>query len=398
MIGVRLMQKTYRLEQLDSMRGLAAVSVFVYHILGVDKEWPIFLSKLMTWTPLKIFSNGNNAVMFFFVLSGFVLSIPFLKSGKVTYTPYLIKRILRIYIPYLVGIMIAIYFSQLPITNGIDELNGWSKWTTPLTLNLFLEHILFIGNTHTDAYNGAIWSLIHELRISLFFPFIVVFLVRKLHWIKVILVCLVLSSLGLLNDIFVFQVSNGHGTDYFSTIHYLSLFIIGSLLAKYKSELVKSYQELKIRARWLLLLFSFLLYSYSDIVVPVIIKIPVISSNLLVFKEYGITLGSCGFIIAALGSDKIKNFLTLKPFLFLGKVSFSLYLYHNVVLYALIYLLFGKINLVAIYFISFTVTIIVSYIFWYVIERPCIRLGKLISIKLSKPVHLERVSNLKHSS
>jgi peptidoglycan/LPS O-acetylase OafA/YrhL len=392
------MQKTYRLEQLDSMRGIAAVSVFIYHILGVDKEWPVFLSKLLTWTPLKVFSNGNNAVMFFFVLSGFVLSLPFLNSGKVIYTPYLIKRILRIYIPYLVGIMIAMYFSQLPFTNGIEELNGWSKWTTPLTLSLFTEHIFFIGNTHTDAYNGAIWSLIHELRISLFFPFIVVFLVRKFHWIKIIMVCLVLSSIGLLNDIFEFQVSNGHGTDYFSTIHYLSLFIIGSLLAKYKSDLVRSYQKLNIRLRGGVLLFSFLLYSYADIVIPVIIKIPVISSNLLIFKEYGITLGSCGFIIAALSSIKIKNFLTLKPFLFLGKISFSLYLYHNVVLYALIYLLFGKINLIGIYFISFTVTIIVSYIFWYVIERPCIKLGKLISTKLSKPVRLQGISNLKQPS
>lgn len=57
----------------------------------------------------SLFWNGHSAVILFFVLSGFVLSLPFFKGEyKFDYSRYLVKRICRIYIPYLIIIMLAI--------------------------------------------------------------------------------------------------------------------------------------------------------------------------------------------------------------------------------------------------------------------------------------------------
>ena len=89
-----------RLHELDSLRGLAALSVVACHCLkvrsGVGFGWLLWL---LDHTPLGIVRASHEAVIFFFVLSGFVLALPFL-SGPVRYRAFLAKRVCRIYLPY----------------------------------------------------------------------------------------------------------------------------------------------------------------------------------------------------------------------------------------------------------------------------------------------------------
>jgi len=71
-----------RFEQLDSLRGLAALSVVVNHFLNIlpgifDNPNDFWFLK---YTPLHLFWAGHEAVIFFFVLSGFVLSLQFFKK------------------------------------------------------------------------------------------------------------------------------------------------------------------------------------------------------------------------------------------------------------------------------------------------------------------------------
>jgi len=98
-----------RYGQLDSLRGLAACSVVLCHATNVlpgvyddpHRSW------WLTQTPLALLRAGHAAVIFFFVLSGFVLTLPFLK-GPVSYPSFLARRICRIWIPYATAMVAAV--------------------------------------------------------------------------------------------------------------------------------------------------------------------------------------------------------------------------------------------------------------------------------------------------
>jgi hypothetical protein len=88
-----------RLLELDALRGLAALMVPLYHprlLFGL--HLPGFEHYL--WSgPLHILVAGPEAVILFFVLSGFVLALPIVQRKQLPYHAYLIRRICRIYLP-----------------------------------------------------------------------------------------------------------------------------------------------------------------------------------------------------------------------------------------------------------------------------------------------------------
>ena len=98
-------QKLRRLEYLDTLRGLAALSVIAFHYLQAygppPGDW------IWTRTPLCIFCDGQLAVSVFFVLSGFVLSNRYFNSGNCDTLQtfklrgYVVARCARLWIPYL---------------------------------------------------------------------------------------------------------------------------------------------------------------------------------------------------------------------------------------------------------------------------------------------------------
>ncbi|MFT4758851.1 MAG: peptidoglycan/LPS O-acetylase OafA/YrhL [Paraglaciecola sp.] len=93
---------------LDSIRGIAAMMVMVFHFLN----W-----RWVDTTQVKAITfifNGSNAVSFFFVLSGFVLSYPYIHFGrKIKYGNYLKKRILCLYPAYIFNVLLLfLYFNR----------------------------------------------------------------------------------------------------------------------------------------------------------------------------------------------------------------------------------------------------------------------------------------------
>lgn len=166
---------TRRYKELDSLRGIAAIIVLLGHFLAL---FPILGKKVMYSTFGACFSilwQGHSAVIIFFVLSGFVLSLPFYKGTKFNYLKYLIKRVCRIYIPYIVILFIAIGI-KLGIHSKIGTIPGlvqWGSWNIEISFNRVMDHILFLREFNSDAFIMVIWSLVHEMRISIVFPLII---------------------------------------------------------------------------------------------------------------------------------------------------------------------------------------------------------------------------------
>ena len=115
-----------RIKQLDILRGIAAISVFLGHVLGVYSfEW--YGWKYINQSPLRVFWDGFAAVNLFFVLSGCCLALPYLDNKnrkKINYLEFIVKRIFRIYPAFIVSIILSLVFIQfyeVPQSSIISE-------------------------------------------------------------------------------------------------------------------------------------------------------------------------------------------------------------------------------------------------------------------------------------
>ena len=113
---------TARITALDSLRGLAALIVVFHHIdntLDLDGSNKT-LGPIFHHSPLRLLIDGRCAVMLFFVLSGFALSISIGKNFN--YWNYLIKRICRLMIPCVAGVLLAATAFLIILPKPIPEL------------------------------------------------------------------------------------------------------------------------------------------------------------------------------------------------------------------------------------------------------------------------------------
>lgn len=120
---------------------------------------------------------------------------------------------------------------------GISHLSEWfnRSWTIESSLSLIVQHILLVGKYNTDAYNGVIWSLVHEMRISIIFPLVLMVCLRKT--LRDSLLTLFSFSICSVAILFLFR-SSLTLTSYMLTPHYTVLFLLGALVAKYKNNVI----------------------------------------------------------------------------------------------------------------------------------------------------------------
>lgn len=373
-----------RFEQLDSLRGLAALFVLFNHVLLV---YPIFSGEskgdgllyfLLQYTPLHLLWAGHESVLIFFVLSGFVLSLGYLNNRKRPYPQFLVKRICRLYIPFVVSLVLAIGMSR--IFYGGPVLGGLSIWINnqwgAFSWGSVLEHFAFLGDFNTNLFNGPIWSLVHEMRISIIFPFLIMALLR-LSIKQNIIIAGFLSVVGYGLTI----LTEGSSVSHFITLHYVSMFIFGALLAKHIESIMKFFKSLKVTHGLILFSVGTLLLSYDYWLLP---KVKILHIGII--SDWVSALGAIVLISCALGIPKIESLLLTKPLLFLGKISFSLYLYHFVVLLTMLHAFDNILPTWITALISIVISFVIASIMYVLVEKPSIKLGN----KLVKRMRTEK--------
>ncbi|MDR4168506.1 acyltransferase family protein [Bacillus nitratireducens] len=377
---------TGRYKELDSLRGIAAIIVLLGHFLAL---FPILGKKVMYSTFGTYFSilwQGHSAVIIFFVLSGFVLSLPFYKGTEFNYLKYLIKRVCRIYIPYIMILFIAIGI-KLVIHSKIGTIPGlvqWGSWNIEVSFNKVIDHILFLREFNSDAFIMVIWSLVHEMRISIVFP-LIIFLLLRVNWKVSIGIAMFLSVIGyLLMKNIPSEFNMPVSTNYFITLHYSSMFIIGALLAKNREYLVSKIINSKVK--YILLPLGLLFFSYPRIPFMLLSKlIGEIDYDLyLIIIDWYICFGAVLIILSALSSKLFSKLLLIKPVQFIGEISYSLYLVHPIVLLTTVHIFYGKISVPLILLISFLFTMVVSVLCYKFIEIPSIKIGRKLATKNSR--------------
>jgi|GEM_PF-2093953 len=156
---------------LDVMRWVAALVVVLTHVND-----QVFLSmaetpeesRTLTFMAWKLISaSGNEAVIVFFVISGYLVGgaalAEFLRDGDIKLSNYMLRRCARLYtvlIPALViGATLDIVGSQLSGGETVyaDRLHH-------LTLAGFLGNLFYLQNIFVETFgtNDALWSLTNE--------------------------------------------------------------------------------------------------------------------------------------------------------------------------------------------------------------------------------------------
>jgi peptidoglycan/LPS O-acetylase OafA/YrhL len=231
-----------RFKELDSLRGLAACAVVAHHFLLISPQTNLLvyggyrgkyeLINALVYSPIHILWAGPQAVMLFFLLSGFVLSLPFFSDKKISYFSFLIKRICRIYIPYAAAVTAAIVVAIYCSRHGIHELSGWFNlvWTTPISWQLVLDHYLFLGSFDNKQFDPVIWSLVQEMRISIIFPLLMIF-VLKFDWKFILVSAIVLYYIvGYQIDPLIAEKLHMQSNDLLHTPCFIGIFLAGALI------------------------------------------------------------------------------------------------------------------------------------------------------------------------
>ncbi|WNB93905.1 acyltransferase [Bacillus sp. NEB1478] len=374
------------------MRGLASLSVFFGHMYLMFNE--TFFSKLIfEFGLLRGVIAGSEAVTLFFVLSGFVLSLPFYINKNFNYGKYAIKRFFRIYVPYIIAIIFAFICREIFYTGKIEGFTEWFNvnWSFEINGNSIKDHILLIG-TFTSNLNNVIWSLVHELRISLVFP-ILMFLIIKTNLKQGLGLAIILSLISILFSLIAKKPFLG--TEFYYTIHCTSLFILGALLAKYRVNIINKMLNISGIKKISLFILGIVLYLYAH--PSFILNIIIQDFNpyyRAIIDTWVTSFGAMILIVLAISPGHMSKILRNNILNFIGKISYSLYLTHLVVLFSCIHFLNRVIPIWSICLVVVLGTFVVSTIMYYLVEKPAITLGKFLTRAKSIKQDYEETSDI----
>ncbi|WP_088122136.1 acyltransferase family protein [Bacillus wiedmannii] len=373
--GEHFMSK--RIKELDSIRGLAALTVVFGHFCLMLPSLP----NSIKFSPLRFLWAGGEAVIVFYVLSGFVLSMA-LYHSKTNYWGYLIKRFVRIYIPYYFWIIVTFTLFILFSPYEVVGLRDWfyDRWQGSITKLDILNHFVLLNNFFTENYNPVIWSLAQEMRISIVFPLLFL-LFYKLSWKKTILFAVSFSLISVFLNMLHIGKAEGFYNGYADTLHFTSMFMVGMLLFKHQEKLIYSYRNMKKFNKGFLIALGIILYLYSILIYG-------ISRNDTTFllKDWGVVLSVSIFILMAMSNLKVKVFLNKSVFVYLGEISYSIYLCHFPIMMVLFKLLYTKIPIFFLLILCITMTLLFSIVSYHLIEKKCINWAKQRTTNFLKKV------------
>lgn len=353
-----ILKNTSYLKQLDGLRFIAVSMVLVDHWSGDALNFPI----------------SYLGVCMFFVLSGFLITRILLqakekdftlkRSHKFSLKQFFIRRTVRIFPVYYLTIFIIFLLNVAPIREKI-----W--WYITYSTNIYIA----IKQTWLGS-SDHLWSLAVEEQFYLFFPFIVLF--APVRYLSKILFGFI--GFSLLLRLFFFLNGTAWMTPYVLMPTCLDAFGMGGLLAYFffnKNEKFKTFITNKF---WLVA--SLILY------VGIVLLSKQFSEEHNIISVVFLRLFESFFSLFMVGNAAYgfggftKNILEYRVSVYLGQISYGIYIFHNFVYNQyhslpshFVVRLLNKLPIIAgnmplkIIFL-YLITIMVATVSWFLIEKP----------------------------
>ena len=348
-----------RIPHLDALRGIAALGVCLHHALYSFRDIPgnEYIYRMA----------GESAVVFFFLLSSFVLCRSLDRGGQVGVAgipAYYVKRFFRIYPAVLVAVLlaalVALWYGKIPdpgdattwFQEQVEKARSVSGLPSYLLNALLLDRRL----------DPPLWTIIIELMGSFLLP-----------WLMLLPRRTPLPLLAVAGVLICFSFRQDGSTRYW--IAPLFGFYIGYLI-----HLVEPFLRLSSPGRTKLLLsFGILLWLYS------------IHHRFNYILE-SVILGGILMILIPCHWPKLLTLLNSRPLHFLGIISFSFYLINLPLLllsYAALAHLMPKVLMIRpsiipaliLFLVSIVVTVPIAELFRRFIELPFNRAGHSIALR-----------------
>lgn len=355
--------------QLDAIRGIAALVVVFHHYIQIFPEqirqlasYPQGLLAPAAWltpwpwfriTPLRLLVDGHAAVLLFFLLSGFVLTLPLTAREQPLFAPFVVKRICRVYVPFAVTVLVIAachYFLPMPRNPSASH---WFNDLIPSIGNVSLaDHLLMTGRD--ISLNPVMWTLIHELRISFLLPLIFL-AIRRYGAVRTALGAVMFSALctsGIVDSV---------SASWRATGHFLWMFCAGAALS-FEREAVRrfvaSLSPVQAAFGWgcaLVLLVAPFDRTWTD---------------------YLVGAGAALLIAMSLRESMVVAALSTRFPRWLGRISYSLYLIHWPILF------FAVSNDAMPWWAALMLTLALAEFTFRTIEYPSHRLGIFLESRL----------------
>jgi peptidoglycan/LPS O-acetylase OafA/YrhL len=250
----------------------------------------------------------------FFVLSGYVLSLPWLDERAAPYGRYLLGRLCRIYPPYAIAMAFAATGSVLLGGNKLPDASVYFNelgWAFQPSLAAAPSIVTVLNNHSSEYMNEAVWSLVWEVRVALIFPLLILPAVRwRNAGIVATLIALVFST-AIAHRLFSQRLDILLNVPE-NTFYFAQYFVFGIAISLNRARIAQWGSQwggwLGVGAVTLGCLICWLPW-------------PVQHDRL-------VGVGAAIILAGILGSDRMQGWLTNRPLLWLGRQSYSLYLVH----------------------------------------------------------------------
>jgi peptidoglycan/LPS O-acetylase OafA/YrhL len=170
----------------DLLRGLAALMIVgghSRHLLFVNYP-QVTSNRLLVAAPYLFANAGRQAVILFFVLSGYFIGgavFRAVETGRWLWSDYLLRRFTRLWLVLIPALLLGLFWDNLGIRLGhAPQLYLGRMENNVLMYNVgdYLSPSTFVSNlffmqtirTHELGSNGALWSLANEFWYYILFP------------------------------------------------------------------------------------------------------------------------------------------------------------------------------------------------------------------------------------
>ncbi len=315
-----------RLEYLDGLRGVASLYVVMSHlplVFNTDLYSSVgWLKAAVGWT-----KYGHTSVSIFIVLSGYCLMLPVARSSDNVisggFWKYIVRRGRRIIPPYYAALVISLALLAI-FSSQITTIHTYWSTMRPVTAPVVLSHFLLIHNFSDDwitRIDAPMWSVATEWQIYFLFPLILLPLMKKST--AAMLAAAVAISVA---PMFLFRT--GEDAQPWFTI----LFSLGMIGASVNFSSAKTWSHIRTKISWgpifaFFVLSSGCLIGYSSPRSGLSWKFFLIQDTVIGIATMTFLVFATNSVLANQRNALVKVFDSPK-ILFLGAISYSLYLLH----------------------------------------------------------------------
>jgi len=173
---------------LDLIRGVSALAVMLGHVRGLFfLDFPFLADKSLVYRVLYAVTGfGHQAVMIFFVLSGYFIGMSVIDSvagQRWSWRVYLVNRLVRLQLVLFPALLLGAVWDQIGMRipqAASFYYGGLYKYFAPSvalrsTLPVFFGNFFFLQSVVSPVFgsNGPLWSLSYELWYYVLFPALV---------------------------------------------------------------------------------------------------------------------------------------------------------------------------------------------------------------------------------